>query len=601
MRNETEASSKNTTTDLSFAKDPVLLKEYRAILNTYGNAQLSLSLTLMIVAGVIDGLVYLVIIPTAGTIATGKPTWGMGLSAWLITLAVLAVVGAVTTYAMTLSSYRAALEALRLLLIKVGDQLAKLPLGWFTGGVNGRISRLVTDGLLSVGSGLAHFTVPVIRNTLTALTLLVGVSIWNPVLGLTLGIALAVIVALTLVSNKLEKKSHDMKSGSEQELAGRIVEYASCQSALRSAGRSTEYEPLLSAVRECERRNRVSQWVAMAGLAIGGMSAQLTVVAVIMVTVQLSLSGSLDPVATVVFIGIALRFMRNLQDTVNFLVSTESSRVPLRDVHEILNAELLPVPSSSAELTNPGEVSVQNATFSYVPGTPVVRDVSFTAPPRTMTAIVGPSGSGKTTLFKLIARFWDVDSGTVRVGGTDVREQTTEQLMGQLSMVFQDVYLYDDTLIENIRVGREGATDDEVLQAAQLAGCSEIAERLPQSWETWVGEGGGRLSGGERQRVSIARALLKNAPILLFDEATSALDPENEAGVQRSIRELRKHATVLVIAHKLDTVRDADQIIVLDEHGGISQVGTHDELVSAEGLYHRFWQARVDAAGWSLV
>ena len=601
MRNETEASSKNTTTDLSFAKDPVLLKEYRAILNTYGNAQLSLSLTLMIVAGVIDGLVYLVIIPTADTIATGKPAWGMGLSGWLITLAVLAVVGAVTTYAMTLSSYRAALEALRLLLIKVGDQLAKLPLGWFTGGVNGRISRLVTDGLLSVGSGLAHFTVPVIRNTLTALTLLVGVSIWNPVLGLTLGIALAVIVALTLVSNKLEKKSHDMKSGSEQELAGRIVEYASCQSALRSAGRSTEYEPLLSAVRECERRNRVSQWVAMAGLAIGGMSAQLTVVAVIMVTVQLSLSGSLDPVATVVFIGIALRFMRNLQDTVNFLVSTESSRVPLRDVHEILNAELLPVPSSSAELTNPGEVSVQNATFSYVPGTPVVRDVSFTAPPRTMTAIVGPSGSGKTTLFKLIARFWDVDSGTVRVGGTDVREQTTEQLMGQLSMVFQDVYLYDDTLIENIRVGREGATDDEVLQAAQLAGCSEIAERLPQSWETWVGEGGGRLSGGERQRVSIARALLKNAPILLFDEATSALDPENEAGVQRSIRELRKHATVLVIAHKLDTVRDADQIIVLDEHGGISQVGTHDELVSAEGLYHRFWQARVDAAGWSLV
>ena len=601
MRNETETSSKNTTTDLSFAKDPVLLKEYRAILNTYGNAQLSLSLTLMIVAGVIDGLVYLVIIPTADTIATGKPAWGMGLSGWLITLAVLAVVGAVTTYAMTLSSYRAALEALRLLLIKVGDQLAKLPLGWFTGGVNGRISRLVTDGLLSVGSGLAHFTVPVIRNTLTALTLLVGVSIWNPVLGLTLGIALAVIVALTLVSNKLEKKSHDMKSGSEQELAGRIVEYASCQSALRSAGRSTEYEPLLSAVRECERRNRVSQWVAMAGLAIGGMSAQLTVVAVIMVTVQLSLSGSLDPVATVVFIGIALRFMRNLQDTVNFLVSTESSRVPLRDVHEILNAELLPVPSSSAELTNPGEVSVQNATFSYVPGTPVVRDVSFTAPPRTMTAIVGPSGSGKTTLFKLIARFWDVDSGTVRVGGTDVREQTTEQLMGQLSMVFQDVYLYDDTLIENIRVGREGATDDEVLQAAQLAGCSEIAERLPRGWNTRVGEGGGRLSGGERQRVSIARALLKNAPILLFDEATSALDPENEAGVQRSIRELRKHATVLVIAHKLDTVRDADQIIVLDEHGGISQVGTHDELVSAEGLYHRFWQARVDAAGWSLV
>jgi len=552
--------------------------------NTYGNAQLSLSLTLMIVAGVIDGLVYLVIIPTADTIATGKPAWGMGLSGWLITLAVLAVVGAVTTYAMTLSSYRAALEALRLLLIKVGDQLAKLPLGWFTGGVNGRISRLVTDGLLSVGSGLAHFTVPVIRNTLTALTLLVGVSIWNPVLGLTLGIALAVIVALTLVSNKLEKKSHDMKSGSEQELAGRIVEYASCQSALRSAGRSTEYEPLLSAVRECERRNRVSQGVAMAGLAIGGMSAQLTVVAVIMVTVQLSLSGSLDPVATVVFIGIALRFMRNLQDTVNFLVSTESSRVPLRDVHEILNAELLPVPSSSAELTNPGEVSVQNATFSYVPGTPVVHDVSFTAPPRTMTAIVGPSGSGKTTLFKLIARFWDVDSGTVRVGGTDVREQTTEQLMGQLSMVFQDVYLYDDTLIENIRVGREGATDDEVLQAAQLAGCSEIAERLPQSWETRVGEGGGRLSGGQTSRVALACALVGNPPVLLLDEPTVGLDPVLREEIWDFLRErAAAGTTILVSSHVMDEAARCDKLLLI-RHGEILATGSPDDIRKRTGV-----------------
>ena len=601
MHNEAKAPVEKTSTDLSFVKDPVLLGEYRRILNKYGNAQLSLSLVLMMVSGLVEGLVYLVVIPTTGTIATGKPVWGMGLSGWLIILAVLAVVGAVTTYAMTLSSYRAALEALRLLLIKVGDQLAKLPLGWFTGGVNGRISRLVTDGLLSVGSGLAHFTAPIIRNTLTTLTLLVGVSIWNPVLGLTLGVALAVVAVLTLASNKLEKKSHDMKSGSEQELASRIVEYASCQNALRSAGRSAEYEPLLSAVRECEKHHHVSQWVAMAGLAIGGMSAQVTVVAVIMVTVQLALSSSLDPVATVVFVGIALRFMRNLQDTVNFLASAESSRVPLRDVHEILSAELLPVPQSPVELSKPGEVSVQDVTFSYVSGTPVVHDVSFTVPARTMTAIVGPSGSGKTTLFKLIARFWDVDSGTIRVGGADVRQQTMEQLMDQLSMVFQDVYLYDDTLIENIRVGRESASEDEVLQAAQLAGCSEIAERLPRGWNTRVGEGGGRLSGGERQRVSIARALLKNAPILLFDEATSALDPENETDVQRSIRELRKHATVLVIAHKLDTVRDADQIIVLDEHGEISQVGIHDDLVDLDGLYRRFWQARTDAAGWSLV
>ena len=230
----------------------------------------------------------------------------------------------------------------------------------------------------------------------------------------------------------------------------------------------------------------------------------------------------------------------------------------------------------------------------------MLRSLSFTAEPGSLTAIVGPSGSGKTTVFKLLARFWDVDSGTVRVGGGDVRKQRTEQLMAQLSMVFQDVYLFDGTLMENIRVGREDATDEQVLRAASLAGADEIAARLPEGWQTRVGEGGGRLSGGERQRVSIARALLKDAPILLFDEATSALDPENEASVQQSIRRLRQRSTVLVIAHKLDTVRDADQIVVLDEHGALAQIGTHEELVAVPGVYRTFWQARVNAAGWKL-
>lgn len=584
-----------------FAKDPLLVREYRTILNERGNAKLTLSLVTTSISGVIEALVYLSLIPTTTTIATGELAWGLGLSGWLMVLAVLAVLGVVITYVMTLSSYQAALEGLRVLLIKVGDQLAKLPLGWFTGGINGRISRLVTEGLMAVGSGLAHFTVPVLRNAVTALALMVGVTFWSPVLGITLALALFTVALLTFVSNKLEKMSHGMTAPAEQQMASHIVEYANCQSALRSAGRSAGYEPLFEAVRNNERIHRRALWVSTAALMIAGMSTQLTVVAVIVVAAQLVLSGSIAPVATVVFMGIALRFMRNLQNATNFLVGSEGARVPLGEVHDILHTELLPIPDTPAELSNPGEVALRDVVFSYVPGDAVLRDFSLTVKPRTMTAIVGPSGSGKTTVFKLIARFWDVDAGTVLVGGTDVREQTTEQLMGQLSMVFQDVYLYDDTLIDNIRVGREDASEQEVLHAAELAGCAEIAERLPDGWNTRVGEGGGRLSGGERQRVSIARALLKGAPVLLFDEATSALDPENEAAVQRSIQQLREHSTVLVIAHKLDTVRDADQIIVLDEHGGIAQVGVHDELVQAEGLYRRFWQARVEAAGWSLV
>lgn len=218
-----------------------------------------------------------------------------------------------------------------------------------------------------------------------------------------------------------------------------------------------------------------------------------------------------------------------------------------------------------------------------------------------MTALVGPSGSGKTTISRLIARFYDVNAGVVRVGGVDVRDQDTATLMGQLSLVFQDVYLFDDTLIENIRLGRPDATDDDVRAAARTAGVTSIVDRLPQGWETRVGEGGSALSGGERQRVSIARALLKNAPIVLFDEATSALDPENEAHVAQSIRTLADTSTVLVIAHRLSTVIAADQIVVLTDDGHVDDIGTHAELLDRGGQYARFWAERSAAAGWTMA
>ena len=311
--------------------------------------------------------------------------------------------------------------------------------------------------------------------------------------------------------------------------------------------------------------------------------------------------GSLSPLEAVVAIGVLLRFMQILVDIGALVSSFETRRPVLELAHEVLSTPELPEPAESAPVTVPGEVVVDSVDFGYEAGAGVLHDVSFRAAPGTMTAIVGPSGCGKTTIARLVCRFYDVDSGAVRVGGNDVRDYSTEDLMEQLSMVFQDVYLFDDTLIANIRVGREDATDEQVMAAARMAGAEEIADRLPLGWSTPVGEGGRALSGGERQRVSVARALLKGSPIVLFDEATSALDPENESHIVEAMEELRRSSTLIVIAHKLDTIASADQIVVLDENGRVVQIGAHQELYDAGGPYRRFWRARERAKGWRLV
>lgn len=246
------------------------------------------------------------------------------------------------------------------------------------------------------------------------------------------------------------------------------------------------------------------------------------------------------------------------------------------------------------------DIGFEHVSFAYENGNPILKDVSFSIPQGSMTAIVGPSGGGKTTITRLIARFWDVQEGSITIGGHDVKEFTCDSLLKNMSMVFQNVYLFHDTIENNIKFGCPDATHEQVVEAAKKACCHDFISALPQGYDTVIGEGGSTLSGGEKQRISIARAMLKDAPIILLDEATASVDPENEVHLQQAISALVKNKTLIVIAHRLSTIRDADQILVVD-NGKIVEKGVHAELIQQKGIYQKFWNIRQKARNWKLV
>ena len=279
------------------------------------------------------------------------------------------------------------------------------------------------------------------------------------------------------------------------------------------------------------------------------------------------------------------------------LAAVIAMRTNVGRMNEILDA---PLQTGSEQLTNQGcDIVFDHVGFAYNSGEAVLRDVSFTAKQGEVTALVGPSGSGKTTVSRLAARFWDYQKGSITVGGMDVSRIDPEKLMSLYSIVFQDVTLFDNTILENIRLGRKGATDEEVLTAAKLANCEEFAEKLPDKWNTNIGENGCALSGGERQRISIARAFLKDAPIILLDEATASLDVENETAIQEALSRLIKNKTVLIIAHRMRTVAGADKVVVLKD-GIVAEQGRPDELYARNGLYAHMVDLQSASQNWTI-
>ena len=578
-----------------------LLSRFRRLMAEASWQQTRAGLILGGINGVVSGLALLALLPASVALATGEPHWGLSFGGWLAVLVVCAVGAAVTEFQGQRKSMSGALGFMHDVHYAVGDQIARLPLRWFTAETAGTMSRAVSQEMVSLGESAAHFMYTLTFTIAGCVVVGIGSWAWDWRLGLLLTLAAPLFAGLIRGARRLLDHGKSISELAERELAIRVVEIARCQGALRSCRATTRYGRLKAAFDNGARASRRSLWWETAGNVVNGALAQIIIIAMIVLTAMLAVGGSMAPLAAVATIGMCLRFTTMLDDIGASVMAMEERRQMMNHLDAVMDAELMAEPETPAALPAPGAVQFDDVAFGYRAGEPVLNGVSLSVPAHGMCAIVGPSGSGKTTIARLIARFWDADSGTVRVGGTDVRDMPTAQLMEQLSMVFQDVYLFDDTLAANVRVGDPSATEEQVRRAADLAGVTEVVDRLPHGWDTRVGEGGRALSGGERQRVSIARALLKRAPIVLLDEATSALDAENEANIVAAMEELRRTSTLIVIAHKLETIAAADQVVVLGDDGRVAQRGRHEELVNVPGPYREFWEQRSRAHGWALV
>ena len=328
-----------------------------------------------------------------------------------------------------------------------------------------------------------------------------------------------------------------------------------------------------------------------------GMLLKLGIGTVALVGGLLLANGTLSVLTFFMYLLVVSRLYDPLSSSLQNLAAIISTNIPIERMNEI---EEYPVQPGTDELTmNGSDIVFDNVSFSYNTGEQVLKNVSFTAKQGQVTALIGPSGGGKSTAAKLAARFWDADSGTITLDGTDVTTVDPEKLLSAYSIVFQDVTLFNNTVMENIRIGRQGATDEEVLQAAREAQCDEFALKLPDGYNTMIGENGSALSGGERQRISIARALLKDSPVILLDEATASLDAENETRIQEAISRLVRGKTVLIIAHRMRTVEGADKLVLLKD-GRVEEMGTPKELLEKGGLYAKMCALQEQSGAWKL-
>ncbi|MDK8179360.1 ABC transporter ATP-binding protein [Paenibacillus sp. UMB4589-SE434] len=482
--------------------------------------------------------------------------------------------------------------------LRLGEHLRKLPMGYFARKDKGEISHTLLNNVDEVEKILTHL----FSNIVGAIAMPSIVALFLLWLDWRLGLAMIVAVPLALplliwsqrTINRASRRRLSMVSHANS----RLLEYIHGIKLFKAYNQTGEkFARMQQAMKQLSDESIKLEATVSPIILSYAIVLEVGFIGLLLLGSYLLFGGTLDVSVFLIFLIISLRFYNPLRMAGAHLAELRYMSNAGERVKEVLEEPMLPEPIISRTPQQFG-IAFQNVHFQY-DGRPVLSGISFSVEPCSMTALVGVSGSGKSTIAHLIARFWDVKSGSIQIGGIDVREIATDSLYASISMVFQDVVLFNDTVLNNIKVGNPKAMFEQVVQAAQSANCHSFITRLPQGYDTVISEEGSSLSGGEKQRLSIARAILKDAPIVLLDEATASLDSENELYIQQAIQALVRSKTVVVIAHRLKTIRNADQIIVI-ENGQVAEAGTHSELINDMGIYNRLWNEQQKAGGWKM-
>ena len=482
--------------------------------------------------------------------------------------------------------------------LALAERLRKLPLSFFGKRDLADLTSTIMSDCEVLEKTCSHFIPGLFGSLISTVIIALSLFAFDWRMALAVLWVIPVSIAIVLGSYRVQDRIQARTMAVKMDCADGIQEYIETLRDLKASNAEQGYLSGLSKkIRAVEKQSVAAELETALFVSSASMVLKLGISSVALTGSVLLVNGSIDVLTLFLFLMAASRMYDPMQGALQNLAAVIAMRTNVGRMNEILE---YPVQTGSETMTNQGcDIVFDHVGFAYNSGETVLKDVSFTAKQGEVTALVGPSGGGKTTVSRLAARFWDNQKGCITVGGMDISKIDPEKLMSLYSIVFQDVTLFDNTILENIRLGRKGATDEEVLAAAKLANCEEFAEKLPDKWNTNIGENGCALSGGERQRISIARAFLKDAPIILLDEATASLDVENETAIQEALSRLIKNKTVLIIAHRMRTVAGADQVVVLS--GGIvAEQGSPAELYARKGLYTHMVDLQSASQNWTI-